>query len=118
MSQNELNNNDNVIDSSNRRTFLKGAGAIATTALWTGLPRNVHAGGSDVIKVGLVGCGGRGSGAAMQAMDAGEDIRLVAMGDVFKDRLDGARQNLSVNKNFAVDDAHTFVGFRCLPEGD
>jgi myo-inositol 2-dehydrogenase/D-chiro-inositol 1-dehydrogenase len=111
VSQNELNNNDNVTDSSNRRTFLKGAGAIATTALWTGLPRNVHAGGSDVIKVGLVGCGGRGSGAAMQAMDAGEDVRLVAMGDVFKDRLDGARQNLSVNKNFAVDDAHTFVGF-------
>ncbi len=111
MSQNERNEKERVIDSSSRRTFLKGAGAIATTALWTGMPTNVHAGGSDVIKVGLVGCGGRGSGAAMQAMDAGEDVRLVAMGDVFKDRLDGARQNLSVNKNFAVDEAHTFVGF-------
>jgi len=46
-----------------------------------------HAGGSDVIKIGMVGCGGSGSGAAANAMKAGKDIRLVAMADLFDDHL-------------------------------
>ena len=93
-----------------RREFLKGMAAVTTVAA-VGAASNVHAAGSDIIKVGLVGCGGRGSGAAMQAMSAGEDIRLVVLGDVFKDRLDSSRNNLSKHKNCAVDDNHCFVGF-------
>lgn len=93
-----------------RREFMKGVAAV-TGAAAIGTVSNVHAAGSDVIKVGLVGCGGRGSGAAMQAMSAGDDIRLVALGDVFKDRLDNGKKNLSKHKNFAVNDDHCFVGF-------
>lgn len=96
--------------SPNRREFLKGAVLAAGTSALGAVP-SVHAAGSDVIRVGLVGCGGRGSGAAMQAMEAGEDVRLVALGDAFKDRLDSGRSNLSNHPRFAVDDDHAFVGF-------
>lgn len=74
-----------------RRNFIKGSslllagGAVAGT-----LPvaRAAHPYGSDAIKIGLIGCGGRGSGAAAQAMNTtGGDVRLVAMGDVFEDRM-------------------------------
>lgn len=92
---------------SDRRTFLKTSAAAAAWAAAS----HVHAAGSDSIRVGLVGCGGRGSGAATQAMSAGADIRLVAMGDLFEDRLRSSRDHLSKsNPNFAVDDDHAFVG--------
>src|SRR5262249_50086514 len=73
----------------------------------------VHAGGSNVIKVGLVGCGGRGTGAAEQACSAGDDVRLVALGDAFRDRIDEKRELLreSVGSKFAVKDENCFVGF-------
>ena len=48
----------------------------------------VHAAGSGTIKVGLVGCGGRGTGAAEQALTADSGVKLVAMADAFADRLD------------------------------
>lgn len=72
-----------------RRSFLKSsalgaAGIITTTGLASG--RFVYARGNDLIKVGLIGCGGRGLGAANQAMSTGKDVRLVAVGDYFKDR--------------------------------
>ena len=77
------------------------------------LSRSVHAAGSDVIKVGLIGCGGRGSGAAANAMNAGPDVRLVAMSDIFEDRVKSSRDNLKKMKpeQVAVDDEHCFVGF-------
>ncbi|WP_250846926.1 Gfo/Idh/MocA family protein [Aquisphaera insulae] len=74
-----------------RRGFLKGtAGAGAIAAASPLVAPMVHAAGSDVIKVGLVGCGGRGSGAAEQALTADSGARLVAMADVFTDRLTDA----------------------------
>lgn len=96
-----------------RRQFL-GMTAAAGAALGTlPLTRGVHAAGSDVIKVGLIGCGGRGSGAAANAMNAGADVRLVAMSDIFEDRLRISRANLTKVKpdQMAVDDEHCFVGF-------
>ena len=54
----------------------------------------VHVAGSDVIRVGLIGCGGRGTEAAINAMNAGKDVRLVAMADLFKERLDASRVHL------------------------
>jgi predicted dehydrogenase len=99
-----------------RRQFLKksaisGAAYGALSAL--PLASSVHAAGSDVIKIGLIGCGGRGSGAADNAMNAGKDVRLVAMADVFADRLQDSRERLKKMKpeQVAVDDAHCFVGF-------
>lgn len=95
-----------------RRRFL--AASAAGTALGSlALARSAHAAGSDVIKVGLIGCGGRGRGAAANAMNAGEDVRLVAMGDVFDDRVQASRTGLQKAKpdQVAVDDHHMFVGF-------
>ena len=101
-----------------RRQFLKSStGAVVGAGLTAGLGvvPNVHAGVGETIKVGLIGCGGRGSGAAKNAMLAGKDIKLVAMGDVFADRMQASRQRFQADKTladrFAVDDDHCFSGF-------
>ena len=75
--------------SRSRRSFLK-TSLVAVTASELAFARTAHAAGSDTIKVGLIGCGGRGSGAAANAMNAGKDVRLVAMADIFDDHLQGA----------------------------
>jgi predicted dehydrogenase len=70
-----------------RRTFLmSGTAAVATTAALN-LGTVAHAAGSDRLKVGLVGCGGRGTGAAEEALKADKNVTLVAMADAFPDRL-------------------------------
>ncbi|RMG32392.1 MAG: gfo/Idh/MocA family oxidoreductase [Planctomycetota bacterium] len=101
--------------STNRRTFLKSCGAAATTAaLAHRLAPAAYAAGSDIIRVGLVGCGGRGTGAAAQALNADPGVRLVAMGDTFKDRLQSSLNNLrqqAAKDRVLVDDDHQFVGF-------
>jgi predicted dehydrogenase len=79
---------------SSRRDFLTSAtvtlaGAAAVTSVVTGLSVPlVHAAGSSTIKIGLVGCGGRGSGAAEQALKADSGTSLVAIADAFQDRID------------------------------
>lgn len=94
-----------------RRTFLKGSAAAVGGGLL--LSRAAHAAGSGTIKIGLIGCGGRGSGAAANAMNAGKHIKLVAMADIFEDQLSRSRTNLKKMKpdQVAVDDDHCFVGF-------
>ena len=97
-----------------RRDFIRKAAASGAAAYGALSPaRSVHAAGSDVIKVGLIGCGGRGSGAAANAMNAGKDVRLVAMADVFAERIEDSRPRLKTMypEQMAVDDAHCFVGF-------
>lgn len=78
-----------------RRDFLKTA-AVTGGALAANLSllSNVHAAGSDTIKVGVIGCGGRGSGAAENVLHAAKDVEIVALGDVFKFRVDGLRRGL------------------------
>ena len=51
---------------------------------------SVHAAGSDTLRIGLVGCGGRGTGAAANALGADPNCKLVAMADAFADRLQGS----------------------------
>ena len=98
-----------------RRDFLKTSTALAGTALTGGLAigRSAHAAGDDVLKVGLIGCGGRGTGAANNALTADKNTKLVAMADVFADKLQGSLAGL--RKQFpdrvAVDDDHCFTGF-------
>ena len=98
-----------------RRRFLKTSvvAAVAADMAWASTARTAHAAGSDAIKIGLIGCGGRGSGAAANAMNAGKDVRLAAMADVFSDRLQGARGRLAklYPAQVAVDDDHCFLGF-------
>ena len=79
----------------NRRDFLKaGAVATATAAATSLIPTAVHAAGDDVIKVGVIGCGGRGSGAAANALDADKAVRIHALGDVFEDKAARLNRNL------------------------
>ena len=64
-----------------------------------------------VLKAGLIGCGGRGTGAAVNFLDAGPNLQIVALGDVFQDRLDKCRSELKANKNVEIPDEKCFVGF-------
>ena len=96
-----------------RRAFLQRAAVLGTTTAGAlSLTRGVHAAGSGVIKVGLIGCGGRGSGAAANAMNAGKDVRLVAVADVVPERTETARKLLKQKypDQFVVDDAWVVAG--------
>ena len=98
-----------------RRGFLGMSAGVASASLLGGLSisRGAHAAGSDVIKVGLIGCGGRGSGAAVNALKADPNAKLVAMADVFADRVKNARTQIQQERpgQVAVSDDHCFVGF-------
>ncbi len=100
---------------SSRRDFLKtsavAGGAVA--AGWSAVA-NVHAGGSDVIRAGLVGCGGRGTGAAEQCLRADNNVRLVAVADTFSDRANRCLQDLrgvaQIANRVTVDNDHIYTG--------
>jgi len=96
-----------------RRGFLEKSALLAGTAAGLSLASSVHAAGSDVIKIGLGGCGGRGSGAAANALTADPNTRLVAVGDAFAEKIEPALKNLRatpVGDRIAVDKDHCFVG--------
>ena len=102
---------------SSRRQFLQNGAVIAGTAVVSNTattPPAVHAAGSDVLKVGLVGCGGRGTGAASQALHADPHVKLVAVGDAFYVRVEECLRNLkndpAIADRVAVDADHVFVG--------
>ena len=108
-----------------RRGFLKKAGTVAagSAALGLSLERSAHAAGKKELKFGLIGCGGRGSGAAAQAMNAGKDVKMVAMTDLFKSKAQSARQRLKkmYKDQVAVDDDHVFSdfdGYKKIMESD
>ena len=101
--------------SSSRRDFLKAS--TATAAGLAFLP-NAHAKGNDMIKVGLIGCGGRGTGAAENILEASGttyNIKIHALADVFEDRLrncrDAIRNSEHGKDKFDVADERCFVGF-------
>ena len=98
-----------------RRDFLKTSTvAAASAAVGTfDLGRSAHAAGSDIIKVGMIGCGGRNAGAARQALTADPGARLVAMCDIFQDRVEAKLEALKAAKGaqVTVDAAHRFTGF-------
>ena len=98
-----------------RRQFLHNS-AVAAAALGTmAFPQVAHAGGSDILRVGLVGCGGRGTAAAIDALSADPHTELVAIGDTFADRSASCLQALNDTKEIAdrvkVTNESTFSGF-------
>ncbi len=99
---------------SSRRDFLKTSTAAIGAATVGGLAiqRSAHAAGDDTIKFGLIGCGGRGSGAAGNAMNGHPKNILVAMADVFEDKTRGSRDRLKKVKpeQVKVADDHCFSG--------
>jgi predicted dehydrogenase len=102
----------------NRRDFVKNSAAAAAGGmLLSQLPvgSSAYAGGKATLRVALIGCGGRGTGAAVQALNVKEDVKLVAMVDAFRDRLDDSYENI-VKKHgqsgrVDVPEEHKFVGF-------
>jgi len=103
---------------SSRREFLKtstiAAGALAGSLAFT---RSVHAAGDDTLKLGLVGCGGRGTGAANNALNADQNIKLVAMADTFEDKIKYSLNQLTkelkekASDKIAVSEDRHFTGF-------
>ncbi len=100
-----------------RREFIRASGAataglVATPFVFTG--RSAELSPGDTIKVGLIGCGGRGSGAAKQALNAEKNVQLVAMADAFESQVKNALTNLKrdaeVGEKVKVDESKTFVG--------
>lgn len=122
-----MNPEENTLTS--RRQFIKVAGGVAATTTLTGLSLPVvHAAGSDQMQVALIGCGGRGSGAAYNALSTTSGpIKLVAMADAFPDRLKSSHSGLSNALKAQVDvpEERRFIGFDaykkamdCLKPGD
>jgi predicted dehydrogenase len=105
-----------------RRDFVKQgsmlAGAIAAAPLISNA--NFFSGSDDVIKVAVIGCGGRGTGAAVQALMSKQNVKIVAMADAFKDRLDECYKNVAgelanagagTKGTLDVPEERKFVGF-------
>jgi myo-inositol 2-dehydrogenase / D-chiro-inositol 1-dehydrogenase len=113
------NNSDSSgVQAPSRREFLKNTGAIiAGGAIAGSLPVEIAAqgNGNDVLRIGLIGCGGRGTGAATEALQADKNSRLVAMGDAFADRLEGSlemiKKNTALAERIDVPPERRFVGF-------
>jgi predicted dehydrogenase len=96
-----------------RRDLLKNTAAASAAVAAVGLGANfAYAQASDKLRVGLVGCGGRGTGAAQDCVMHSDNVELVAMGDAFKDRLDGSKNALreKLGDRFKVSDDTSFVG--------
>ena len=99
-----------------RRDFIKTAALAAAATSTLSVARAANVKGSDTIKVGLVGCGGRGSGAAVQALRADPGTVLWSMGDTFNDRLAGSKSGIEgemsdkAKEKVQVTDARKFYG--------
>ena len=99
---------------SSRRTFLSEASKVTAAGLVAGeAVLAAEEKKADVLRIGLIGCGGRGSGAVTDAVAADSNVQLVAMADVFRDKLDASRERLqkAIGDKFAVDEDHEFIGF-------
>jgi predicted dehydrogenase len=101
-----------------RREFVKTTSLVAAGSVIPGLLMSnavVHAAGDDMLRVGLIGCGGRGTGAANQALQADPRVKLTAMGDLFEDRLQTSLASLQKHPELAakidVPVERRFVGF-------
>ena len=94
-----MNNDASKSNNASRRDFVKQstllAGGLIAAPFFSSA--NYFSGADDIIKVALVGCGGRGTGAAMQALFTKQNVKLVAMADAFKDNIDACYKELSAD---------------------
>ena len=121
--------NEMTSTNTSRREFLKNTGRIAaTSAIAAGIAPSLYASGRSTIQVALIGCGGRGTGAASNALSVKYGpMKLVAMGDVFESRLSRSYRGLKKRHGdqVQVPEDHKFIGFDaykkamdCLSPGD
>ncbi len=101
-----------------RRDFVKNSSLLAGGLLAAPIlsQANYFSGAPGTIKIALIGCGGRGTGAATQALRTKQNVQLVAMADAFRDRLDESFNNITEQMKetpdrIKVKDAHKYVGF-------
>jgi len=111
-----MQDKSNQNTSSSRRAFIKTTGTtLAATAVGMNMAygREFIQEKDAIIKVGLIGCGGRGTGAAVQALNADSNVRLTAMGDIFEDHLNQSYSAIKEEMPDQVDvaDNHKFIGF-------
>jgi len=98
-----------------RREFLKSSSAVAAgiaVASSLNIARSVHAAGNDELKIVLIGCGGRGTGAAVNCLDSVPNVKLIALADAFADRANGCADMLRKKYGAKVDlpSERVFVG--------
>src|SRR5512135_272611 len=88
---------DSKLNDISRRSFLQrsSGAAAAATAFTIVKPEQVRGAGKEKLKAGLIGCGGRGTEAVMNMFDGTENVELVAMADIFEDRLEGSIRNIT-----------------------
>ena len=104
-----------------RRNFMKGTAMATGGVMMAGLPVGASAfvnPQAKKLKLAVVGCGGRGTGATVQALTADPDVQLVAMADAFKDRIDSSLNNIMKSdladdrkKNIKIKEKNKFAGF-------
>jgi len=122
-----MNENDSSLTS--RRDFIKQTGTLAAASVFAGMAvPHVHAAENNTLQIALVGCGGRGTGAAGNALSTSKGpVKLVAMGDVFENRLKNSFKEITRQNSAQVDvpEDRKFVGFDaykkaldCLKPGD
>ncbi len=106
---------DDSQSSFTRRDFVRYSTLTASALAVTNMPvmARQDAGTSETIKVGLIGCGGRGTGAAHNALEAHQDVQIVAMADAFSDRLNSSRKSIADHTSGRghVKEARCYTGF-------
>ena len=95
-----------------RRNFIKSTAGVSLAMLGAGVNR-IYAEGTDKIRVGVIGCGGRGTGAALNCVNSADGVEIVAMGDLFHDRLDAslAKMSREADDKVSVTNETCFTGF-------
>ncbi len=101
-----------------RREFIKKSSSVVLTSamgfnILSAKPHSSKYLNADTLKVGLIGCGGRGTGAALQASLADPNVMITAMADIFPDKLYKSYENLKIENpdKLMVDEDHKFIGF-------
>jgi len=120
-SQPESGSNPKFGSTPNRRSFLTtsakvaAAGSVAATLMPQPVFGGYHNSVNDTLKIGLVGCGGRGTGAVLNACNADSNTKVTALADAFMDRIDSCQKGLQtqIAAKMDVADEHKFTGFDC-----
>lgn len=110
-------------ENQSRREFVRNSSLIVGGIIASPIisRANYFSGANDKIKIALVGCGGRGTGACVQALSTKENVQLVAMADIFSDRLDSSLTNMKnalkeKSNRLQVSQEHKFIGFNAYKD--
>ena len=105
------------MEKESRRNFVKKTAIISTGSLATSLPVEAFANVSEnkKLKISVVGCGGRGSGAIVQALEADDNVEIVSMADVFADRIErsinGIKEHFGDKKKINIKQKNIFFPY-------